>query len=72
MGYRGLQEVTAGCKGLLGVRGVSRNFKRLRGATRGYWGLQRVTGGLQEVTRGYGRVRKSYKRLRRLTWGYMG
>ena len=53
MGYRGLQEVTAGCKGLLGVRRVSRNFKRLRGATRGYWGLQRVTGGLQEVTRGY-------------------
>ena len=53
MGYRWLQEVTAGCKGLLGVRGVSRNFKRLRGATRGYWGLQRVTGGLQEVTRGY-------------------
>ena len=52
-GYRGLQELTRGDRGLLEVAG---GYWRLQGVTRGCGGLQEVTGGyrrLQEVTGGY-------------------
>ena len=48
-GYRRLQEVTKGYKGLKG------GYRGLQGLTRGYKGLQGLQG-LLGVTRGYGMV----------------
>ena len=45
-GYKRLQGVTGGCRGL---QKVTRGYKRLQGVTGGYKWLQEVTG----VTRGY-------------------
>ena len=83
-GYRGLQEVTRGDRGLLAIRGgVTRGYiyKRLREDTGSYKGLLEVTGGykrLQEVRRGYRGLQgvtrswRGYKGLHEVTWDLKG